>query len=123
MTRIKYKEAIGTEVKRGRPSESKKPSKQELEKLYIKEGKSIREVGELLNCSKDMVIRSLREYGIEVRTRQRRSKLKDIKLSDLEKGVREKGISGYARELNVAFSTLHHHLKVRRETEVYRSKD
>ena len=43
MARIKYKEAIGLEVKRGRPAKGNKPSEKILKKLYIKESRSIRE--------------------------------------------------------------------------------
>ena len=40
MARIKYREAIGLDVKRGKPSIGKKPRKSELKRLYIKESKS-----------------------------------------------------------------------------------
>jgi DNA invertase Pin-like site-specific DNA recombinase len=49
-------------------STGEKPSKSEMRRLYIKESKSIREVAEVLGCSKDMVYRTLGEYGIEIRT-------------------------------------------------------
>ncbi len=113
MPTIKYKEAEGLEVKQGRPP-GERPSKTELKKLYITESKSIREVAEVLDCSKDMVYRALTEYGIEIRTNKRRSKLKDISLSILEREIERKGIRGYARELEVDESTLRHHIKVRR---------
>jgi len=54
MVRIKYKEAAGLEVKRGKPAIGKKPAKKELKILYVKESKSIREVAKILGCSKDM---------------------------------------------------------------------
>ena len=38
MGRIKYKEAIGIEVRRGRPPAGPAPSKADLIKLYVKEG-------------------------------------------------------------------------------------
>jgi hypothetical protein len=62
-----------------------------------------------------MIYRSLQEYGIEIRTNKRRSSLKKYKLSELDKGVKAKGIRGYARELGVDESTLRHHLKVRKD--------
>jgi DNA invertase Pin-like site-specific DNA recombinase len=116
MASIKYKEAAGIEAKRGKPSLGKKPSKAELRRLYIKESKSIREVAEILGCTKDMVYRALQEFGIERRSCVRRSQLKDIRLSVLEREIRRKGIRGYARELEVNESTLRHHLKKRRST-------
>lgn len=123
MTITKYKEAIGLEVKKGKPSLRKKPSKTELEKLYVKEKNSIREVAEVLGCTKDMVYRSLKENKIERRPGFNRSKLRCIKLSDLEKEIKEKGLRRVAREYKVAHSTLSHHIKVRRESDLYRNTD
>ena len=65
MAKIRYKEAIGIKVGRGRPAFGKKPDKKSLKRLYVEESKSIREVTEVLRCSKDMVYRALKEYGIE----------------------------------------------------------
>ena len=96
-----------------KPVKGKKPSKTELIKLYTRQFLSIREVAEAVECSKDMVYRSLQEYGIQIRTNKRRSILKKYKLSELERGIRSKGIRGHARELGVDESTLRHHLKVR----------
>jgi DNA-binding CsgD family transcriptional regulator len=97
-----------------KPAKGSKPDKLLLQQLYVKESKSIREIAESLGCTKDMVFRSLQDYGIETRTNKRRSQLKDIRLFDLEKEVKRKGIRGYARELGVDESTLRHHLKIRR---------
>ena len=83
MARIKYKEAIGIKVGRGRPSVGKRPDKKKLKRLYIEESKSIREVAEVLGSSKDMVYRCLKEYGIELRPGFNRSKLRKYKLSVL----------------------------------------
>ena len=73
MPRIKYKEASGIEVRIGKPSIGKKPGKDELEGLYIKEAKSIREVAEIIGCSKDMVYWTLKELRIERRPDNKRS--------------------------------------------------
>ena len=97
----------------GKPAIGMKPEKPALRKLYVKESKSIREIAELLSCTKDMVYRCLQEYEIEIRANNRRSMLIKYKLSELEKGIRIKGIRGYARELGVDESTLRHHLKIR----------
>ena len=116
MARIKYKEASGLVVKKGRTPMGKKPDKSVLKTLYVNELKSIREIAEYLGCSKDMVYRSLKEYGIELRPGFNRSRLRKLKLSILEKGVREKGIRGYAKELGVHENTLRYYLKgVRKE--------
>lgn len=98
----------------GRPPSGRAPSKKVLLRLYTEEGKSIREIGETLNCSKDIVARSLKAYGIVTRTNASRSRLRTIELSALEEGVRAKGIRGYARELGITEGALRHHLKVRK---------
>lgn len=98
----------------GRQGKGLKPNKEKLIEFYITQSKSIREISTILGCSKDMVYRTLQEYGIKRRSRIRQSKLRKYTISYLEKGVREKGIRGFARELGVDESTLRHHLKVRR---------
>lgn len=85
--------------------------------MYLKESKSIREISESLGCTKDMVFRALQEHGIERRSNERRSSLKKHRLSILERGIKSKGIRGYARELGVDESTLRHHMRLRRKSE------
>jgi transposase-like protein len=114
MARIKYQEAIGLEVKRGRPAVGLAPEKDRLTKLYVKEGRSIRDIAETLGCSKDIVHRRLKEFGIKARSNARRSKLRTIPLWDLKAAIRKKGIRGYARELKIDEGTVRHHLKIRR---------
>ena len=97
-----------------KPASGMKPGKAILRKLYVNQSKSVREVAEILGCTKDMVYRYLQEYEIESMSNKRRSQLKDIKSSVLEREVKRKGIRGYARELGVDESTLRHHLKIRR---------
>jgi len=113
MARIKYQEAAGLEVKRGRPPACPAPSKADLVKLYIKEVRSVRDVAAALGCSKDMVNRALKKYGIAARSNASRSRLRIIPLQDLKTAIREKGLRGTARSLGVDHSTLRHHLKVR----------
>ena len=96
-----------------KPAIGVKPDKTTLQRLYEKQFKSVREVAEILGCTKDMVYRALKEYGIETRSNKRRSQLKDIKSSVLEREVKRKGLRGFARELGVDESTLRHHLKIR----------
>ena len=114
MARIKYQEAAGLEVRRGRPVAAPPPSRVDLVKLYIKEGRSVRDVAARLGCSKDAVHRALKKYGIDARSNASRSSLLKYSLSDLKAAVREKGIRGYARELGIDEGTLRHHLKVRK---------
>lgn len=113
--REKTKEIVGLGEKVVKLAKSEKPSKSEIRKLYVVKSKSIREVAEILGCTKDMVYRALKEYGIETRANRRRSKLRNMKQSVLERGIKRLGIRGYARELGVDESTLRHHLKVRKD--------
>ena len=113
MARIKYQEAIGLEVKRGRPQASPAPSKAHLVRLYIKERRSVRNVAAMLGCSKDAVYRALKQYGITTRSNVRRSKLQRIPLKGLKVAVQERGLRATARDLGIDHSTLRHHLKVR----------
>ena len=101
-------------LKGGRPSTVKKPSKEDLRKLYEAEGRSVREIAELLRCSKDIVFRCLKEYQIKARTNARRSSLRNYDLSFLEAGIKGNGLRGFARELRIDKSTLLHHIKKRK---------
>ena len=113
MPRIKYQEAIGVEVKRGKPSIGNKPSKSELEKLYIKESKSIRDIAIILGCSKDMVYRALQESAIERRPHTKVSKLNMYSLKKIRDIVSREGYRGAARSLGVGYTTLRLYLKRR----------
>lgn len=111
MTRIRYKEAAGQKVKRGKPAIGKKPGKAELRRLYIKESKSIREISHSLGCSKDMVYRALKEYGIRKGFTTRKRKLSEATLTFLKKEFKTKSKKKVAKELGVSKSGLYKHLK------------
>ncbi len=113
--RLSNRKAAGLKVKKGRPSIGRKPERKELQRLYIKESKSIREVAEILGCSKDMVYRALKEYGIERRLGLNRSRLRGYDLAYLKREIRKKGYQEVAKELEVDVSTLRKHIK-RRES-------
>jgi transposase-like protein len=98
-------------VKLGRPPSGRAPSKKVLLRLYAEEGKSIRQIGETLNCSKDMVARALKAYGIEARAKTKRSQLRDFPREKLKSQVSKKGIRGLARELGIHENTLRNYLK------------
>jgi transposase len=111
MARMKYKETAGLEAKKGKLPIGKKPSKAELKRLYLKESKTIREVAEILGCSKDMVYRSLKEYGIEMRFKTRRSQLRVHELAYLRSEIDDKGYKQVAAELGVGVTTLRDYIK------------
>jgi len=66
MGRIKYQEAAGLEVKRGRPR-GRWPKKAKLVRVYVKDGLPIREAAKKLGYTKDTIARALISYGIERR--------------------------------------------------------
>jgi transposase-like protein len=94
MSRIKYQEAAELEVKRGRPPVGPTPGKGQLVKLYVKEGRSVRDVAAALGCSKDMVHRALRKYGIKARPSASRSSLLKYSLYEFRSDVKEKRFAG-----------------------------
>jgi len=97
--------------KPGRPRIHIRPRPEELRKLYLGEGKSIRAVARELGCSKDMIARSLKEHGIKRRMRTSNKKLADYSMKNLVTDVQEKGIRGLARELGVTEGAIRYHLR------------
>jgi len=114
MTNVRYKEAIGLETKRGRPAVGRKPGKKELQRLYIKESQSIRDIANILDCSKDIVFRALKEYRIERRSQAKRSKLLSQDIKFLEKKIQEKGYRKVAKGLDINHTTLMRFMKKRK---------
>lgn len=98
----------------GKPLVPKKPSRAKLIKLYIKESKSIRAVASELGLHPDTVHYWLKKYGVETRSKTRKSQLLSVSLDEIEKKISKIGIRGYARELGLSDGTIRHHLKIRR---------
>jgi len=113
MSRIKYLEAAGLEVKRGRPAVGPSPSKEELIRLYLKEEKAIREVASDIGCTKDMVYRALKKYGIESRPNTKRSILRKQSPKILKDKAHHKSLRATARDLGVNPSTLSRYLRAK----------
>ncbi len=93
-----------------------KPDKKTLERLYIDQSLSIRDIAAKLGLHPHTIHYHLRRYGIETRGNEKRSTLRAYRIETLEKGISEKGLRGYARELGVHENTLRHYLKRARET-------
>lgn len=91
-----------------------KPARADLQRLYVREGKTIREIAAVLGCSRDMVHRALAECGIQARPVARRSRLQDVPLDKLEAEIDAQGLRGAARAFGVDHSTLAQHVKARR---------
>lgn len=87
-------------------------NKKELITMYLKEFRSIRDIAEILGCSKDRIYRALKEYGIERRKSvEKRSQLQDYDLSYLKREIRQKGFNKVAQEIGVHVTTLRRFLK------------
>lgn len=99
--------------KTGRPPSGAMPTRAVLVRLYVKDGQAIRDVAAAIGCSRDMVHRALKHYGIQARTRAKRSRLRDVNLALILADIKTKGVSATARALNVDRTTLRHHVKVR----------
>ena len=98
----------------GRPR-LERPSKAEIEALYVRARLSLRVTAEILGIGKDRAARTLAEYGIPRRPRTtRRGGLADIPLELLEANVKAEGLRAHARRLGVAPSTLRAHIKAAR---------
>jgi len=95
------------EAKEGRP----KPDRKTLKRLYVDQGLSIRDIAAKLALHPHTVHYHLRRYGIETRTAAKRSTLRNYRTETLERGVKEKGLRGYAQELGVHENTLRHYLR------------
>ena len=113
MAGIKYQEALGLEVKIGRPV-LPRPSCAKLRRLYVQKKKTIREVAKELGLSKYLVHQTLKTCGIEIRSCVRKSALLAYSLRELEAGVRDKGLRGFAREIGFSPGTILHHLAIRK---------
>lgn len=88
-----------------------KPDKKALQRLYADQGLSLREISKRLGLHADTIHYHLKRYGIETRANAKRSQLRKFRLETIEKGIREKGVRGYAKELGIHENTLRHYLK------------
>ena len=113
--RMGYQKAASIKVKKRRPGRpaGDRPKKKELQRLYVKEGRSIRNIAEILDISKDKVYRALEAYGINRRAKTRRSKLEQYSLNHIREKIKKEGIGKTAERLSVHRKTLWEYLKQR----------
>lgn len=119
MPRIKYKEAAGLEVRRGRPALSINESERALlHRLYILEGRSTREVAAIMKISEATVRRRLRTAGILLRSNAKRSRLRALDQARLFADIIEIGVDRTARKWGIPERTFKSYLaRLRREAE------
>lgn len=94
----------------------KEIEKELLEALYLKEGRSIRDMAGLLGWSKDKVYRLLKKHGIKRDKRIRKGKLANISLHNLEREFNAKTKKQVAKELGISRATLYNYLNKLRKT-------
>lgn len=88
-----------------------KPDRKTIKRLYVDRGLSLREIAEKLGLHHATVKYYMDKYGIGARPKASRSALRKFKLEALERGIKEKGVRGYARELGIHENTLRYYLK------------
>ena len=116
MGRIKYQEAAGLEVKRGRPQlRASATMKDQLTLLYIVQELSVREVGAVMGISEASVRRRLTATGIPTRTKARRSRLRLLDQARLFGSIAEVGVRKTAKRWGIPERTLKSYLAGLRE--------
>lgn len=95
----------------GRPA-GPRPSKAELQRLYVKKGLSTRAVADSLDLSKDTVRRTLAEYKIKARpSASPPSRLAAYGLTVLRRHIKADGLRSTARALGLSAPGLLDYLK------------
>jgi len=117
--RLGYQKAAGIKAKKRRPGRpaGDKPKKSELQHLYVKEGRSIREVAQILGISKDKVYRALEVYGINRRSQVRRSRLEQYSLKHIREKIEKVGMGKAADSLGISRQFLRRYLRDREARE------
>ena len=113
---MNYRKAADLKVEKrspGRPVK-KRLEKKELQRLYVEEGRSIRDIAKIQRCTKDIVYRSLQAYGIKRRSHIKESKLTSYKLSDLKARIKERGYRKAGEDLGMTGQALWKYLKKER---------
>lgn len=96
----------------GRPAKPR-PTRSELARLYVVEGRAVRDVATVLGVSKDLVSRALAEYGLKRRPNVKRSKLRAHDPGAILGKVETLGFLGAAEALGVDASTLRRFMAAR----------
>jgi DNA-binding transcriptional regulator LsrR (DeoR family) len=111
MGRIKYQEAIGLEVKRGRPRRMvEEKEKEKLTRLYVVQELSTREVAKAMQISEASVRRRLKAAGIPARSNAPRSRLRLFDQARLFGYIGAVGINKTAKRWRISRRTLQRYL-------------
>jgi len=111
MTRIRYQEALGLEVKRGRPRRIvDDKEKERLTRLYVVQELSTREVAKVMKISEASVRRRMKAAGIPARARVPRSRLRLFDQARLFGYVAAVGVNKTAKRWRISRRTLQRYL-------------
>lgn len=86
------------------------PSKAVLARLYVKEGKSVREVAAVLGISDAAVKRRLHAAGVVMRSNARRSRLRLLNQARLFADINDLGVDRTAAKWGIPERTLKYYL-------------
>jgi DNA-binding CsgD family transcriptional regulator len=92
----------------GRP-QGPRPKADDLRRLYVQEGRSIREIAGILGVKRDTVRRSLINGSIERRLNAKRSRLRAFSIDEIERAVQGHTMKDAAAILGVATRTLQYY--------------
>jgi hypothetical protein len=110
MARIRYQEAAGLEVKRGRPRRIVTPAmKKRLRRLYVEEGFSLCDVAAAMKIKKETVRLELKAAGV-IRTNAPRSRLRLFDQARLFGYIAAFGVRKTAKRWRIPERTLKHYL-------------
>lgn len=110
MARIKYQEALGLEVKRGRPRRIVTPTmKKRIRRLYVDKGFSLRDVAAAMKIKKETIRLELKAAGI-MRTNAPRSRLRLFDQARLFGYIAEIGVHKTAKRWRIPVRTLERYL-------------
>jgi len=89
--------------------------KETLEKLFIEQNLTIKEISERLNCSTDTIRRRLQKFGLKKGTSYKPPKEKIDPLADMKNSIKELYLSGKScseigKILNLSEKTISYHL-------------
>ena len=100
---------------KGRPP-GPMPSETMLRRVYVQGGASLRVTAATLGFTKEAIMRALAKYGIPRRPAVPRSRLRHYSIRELQAGVKDHGLRGYAKIIGVTAPALLYHLRQRLKT-------
>jgi len=100
---------------KGRPC-GPTPSETMLRRVYVQGGNSLRVTAATLGFTKAVIVRAMDKYGIERRPAVPRSRLRHYSVRELQAGIKDHGLRGYAKIIGVTAPALLYHLRQRLKT-------